>query len=217
MLLRIADYRHLRTSSAGSRAARAAKVSAFKRAECADGVSRMDHHHSAGMRSRCHHLRTAAAPAPISEANASGESQSPITERKDAMWPDMPIGLGQSVLDVKAILSHDDGTHLYENRPMADRMSETEEKLAFIGRVKRARMARYDTQKPMCTILGIDQGTYKQYETRTPLPHRLIPKFCAATGVDMEWLLTGEGKGPVEADVPPPQKRPRKLRRANAA
>jgi hypothetical protein len=83
-----------------------------------------------------------------------------------------------------------------------DRMSETEEKLAFIKRVRTARMARFDKQKPILTILGVSQGTYKQYETRTPLPYRFIPKFCAATGVDMEWLLTGEGKGPEVAEIP---------------
>lgn len=80
---------------------------------------------------------------------------------------------------------------------MSDRMSETEEKLAFIRRTKAAREARFpEGQKPMLTILGVEQGTYKQYETRTPLPHRYIPKFCAATGVSLDWLLTGEGKGP---------------------
>lgn len=81
-------------------------------------------------------------------------------------------------------------------------MSETEERLAFVGRVKAARKARYKTQKPMCMLLGIEQGTYKQYETRSPLPHRFIPKFCAATGVDMEWLLTGEGQGPRVEEYP---------------
>ena len=85
---------------------------------------------------------------------------------------------------------------------MPDRMSETEEKAAFIGRVRAARVARFDKQRPMLTILGIDQGTYKQYETRTPLPWRLIPKFCAATGVDIEWLLTGEGAGPKTVPLP---------------
>jgi transcriptional regulator with XRE-family HTH domain len=85
---------------------------------------------------------------------------------------------------------------------MADRMSETEEKLAFINRVKQARKQRFETQKPICTILEIDQGTYKQYETRTALPHRYIPKFCAATGVSIEWLLTGEGQGPPQPEYP---------------
>lgn len=100
---------------------------------------------------------------------------------------------------------------------MPDRMSETEEKAAFIRRTRLAREARYETQKPMLTILGIEQGTYKQYETRTPLPHRFIPKFCAATGVSVEWLLTGEGEGPAQIEYPrlvPKKVRPRKRNRA---
>lgn len=88
-----------------------------------------------------------------------------------------------------------------DNVSMA-RMSDTEEKLAFIRRTKLAREATFETQKPMCTILGLDQGTYKQYESRTPLPHRYIPKFCAATRVSMEWLLTGEGQGPPTQEYP---------------
>lgn len=114
----------------------------------------------------------------------------------------MESALGHYVLNFKANVSHDLGFGRVEAVAMTDRMSETEEKLAFIARTRRARAARFDTQKPMLTILGIDQGTYKQYETRTPLPHRFIPKFCAATGVDIEWLLTGEGKGPKEEMIP---------------
>jgi len=93
------------------------------------------------------------------------------------------------------------------------RMSETEEKLSFIRRVKLAREAAFDSQKPMLTILGLEQGTYKQYETRTPLPHRFIPKFCAATQVSIEWLLTGEGRGPPDY----PKEIPARVRRRRAA
>jgi hypothetical protein len=118
----------------------------------------------------------------------------------------IPGLLGPFVLDVKANVSYDTGIDSLDNADM-DRMSETEEKLSFIGRVRAARMARYPTQKPMLTILGVDQGTYKQYEKRTPLPHRYIPKFCAATGVSMEWLLTGEGQGPAVEPLPAPRKR----------
>jgi hypothetical protein len=85
---------------------------------------------------------------------------------------------------------------------MAKKPSETEQKRAFIARVKAAREWRFSTQRPMLTILELDQGTYKQYETRTPLPHRFIPKFCAATGVSVEWLLTGTGEGPKQATAP---------------
>jgi hypothetical protein len=104
-------------------------------------------------------------------------------------------------------MSCDDLGTFGEIPAMPDRMSETEEKAAFIGRVRAAREARFPTQKPMLTILGIEQGTYKQYETRTPLPYRFIPKFCAACGVSIEWLLTGEGEGPMV--VPLPAKRNR--------
>lgn len=95
---------------------------------------------------------------------------------------------------------------------MSERMSETEEKLAFIRRVRLAREARFDSQHPMCVILGIDQGTYKQYETRTELPNKYIPKFVAATGVSFEWLHTGEGKGPENmVPVPKPSKGRKKV------
>ena len=110
-------------------------------------------------------------------------------------------------------MSHDSKRAVRDNVSMA-RMSEMEEKAAFIGRVRQAREAAFDTQKPMQTILDIDQGTYKQYETRTPLPHRFIPKFCAATNVSMEWLLTGEGKGPAEHPRETPARLPRRRKAA---
>lgn len=111
-------------------------------------------------------------------------------------------------------MSYDDHASVLENASM-DRMSETEEKAAFIRRTKLAREARFPTQNPMLTILGVEQGTYKQYETRTPLPHRFIPKFCAATGVSLEWLLTGEGKGPAITPIlqPAPKSAPRAAKR----
>lgn len=127
--------------------------------------------------------------------------------------------LGPFVLKSKAKVSYDEKIDFGHNVGMADRMSETEEKLAFIKRTKDARKARFDTQTPMLTILGVDQGTYKQYEKRTPLPWRYIPKFCAATGVSLEWLLTGEGKGgPVvkeyPKEVPKPARKPQRRRAA---
>lgn len=119
----------------------------------------------------------------------------------------MPPSIGPIVLSVKANMSCDDSGEFCQNTVMADRMSESEEKAAFIGRVRAARESRYHTQKPMLTILGLDQGTYKQYERRTPLPWRFIPKFCAACGISIEWLLTGEGDGPKVVPLPPKRKR----------
>lgn len=185
-------------------------------------------HHSDGMLSRCHHFETAEADARISDAIASRDCQSAITSRNEAMLTNggvevsvTPEYLGQLVLTGKANLSHDCGRSHGEGSGMVDRMSETEEKLAFIGRTKQAREARFPTQKPILVILGLDQGTYKQYEVRTPLPHRYIPKFCAACGVDIEWLLTGEGKGPVLFDPPrlvsSAERRPRGRKKRQAA
>lgn len=43
---------------------------------------------------------------------------------------------------------------------------------------------------------GMKQDHYKQYETRSPLPHALIDRFLKLTGVSYEWLFTGRGAGP---------------------
>jgi hypothetical protein len=169
---------------------------------------------SAGMRLRSNHLATVHKLAPVSAIIVARDGQSSSNDRGvSVMNPD----LGQTVLPVKAKKSYDIENVIRQSLGMADRMSETEEKLAFIGRVRAARMARFDTQKPMLTILGLDQGTYKQYEKRTPLPWRFIPKFCAATGVEIEWLLTGEGRGPAVEPLPSPRKREQKTAKRRAA
>ena len=199
IVVNLADYHH-RVASTASRAARPAIFSAVSPSDCAGAVIKIDFHHSAGIRSRCSHLRTAGALAPISAAIASGEGQSPMTDRNEVAF-DIESSLGHIVLNGKANLSHDCGLAVDENGLMADKLSETEQKHAFISRVRLAREARYPTQKPILIILDIDQGLYKQYESRTPLPHRFIPKFCAATGVEIDWLLTGEGKGPVATEI----------------
>lgn len=192
-------------------------ISAESPAALATSVARIGTHHSAGMLSRCAHLRAIGEGAPIDLANAPGEIQSPITSRNDEI-DFMESPLGHFVLKCKATLSYDCGIEVRDNGLMGDRVSETEEKRRFIRRVKLAREARFDTQNPMLTILGLAQGTYKQYETRTPLPHRFIPKFCAATGVSMDWLLTGTGKGPgIPAVAPMTEKPSRQSGRRRAA
>lgn len=138
-----------------------------------------------------------------SRATSSNEGQSLSTS---LTLPSMPYAVGPQVLNVKVNTSYDESLDFSEN-PAMDRMSETEERAAFIGRVRAAREARFPTQKPICIILGIDQGTYKQYESRTVLPHRFIPKFCAACGVTLDWLLTGEGSGPNAVPIFPPDRR----------
>lgn len=176
--------------------AKSASISAFKPFDRATLVDRIDFHHSDGIELRHHHLRTADTDAPISPAKSSLVSHQPMMSLKDEGRSAMPELLGQAVLKIKAKMSREEPILLGDYASYMDRMSETEEKAHFIGRTVAARRARYATQKEICALLEVDQGTYKQYETRTPLPHRLIPKFCIATGVSMEWLLSGEGKGP---------------------
>jgi len=43
----------------------------------------------------------------------------------------------------------------------------------------------------MADALGIPAGTYTRYETRTMMPHHLIPRFCQITGVTTDWLFYG--------------------------
>jgi hypothetical protein len=122
----------------------------------------------------------------------------------------MRDGIGHGVHEVKEQIvqeNHDytscDNVSDFVQVPSMERKAEREETEAFIRRTREARAARFDTQKPICLLLEVDQGTYKQYETRTPLPRRYIPKFCAACGVSIEWLLTGEGQAPGDVVVPP--------------
>jgi hypothetical protein len=168
-----------------------------------------DFHHSDGIRSRCHHLRTADAGAPTSVARSSSEDQSEMMERNEST---MSNQLGQIVLNDKANVSRDCGTVLGDDGFMGKKLSDAEGRAAFIRRTREAREARFSSQSPILVILDLEQGTYKQYETRTPLPYRYIPKFCAATGVSIEWLLTGEGQGPeirTHAEPLRPKKRSR--------
>jgi transcriptional regulator with XRE-family HTH domain len=53
----------------------------------------------------------------------------------------------------------------------------------FADRVKAIREEMDWTQKDMAEILVIPLERYKKYETRSALPHRLIPVFCKVTGV----------------------------------
>lgn len=105
----------------------------------------------------------------------------------------------------------------HDNADMAGKRNETEEIRAFIARVKAAREGRY-TQKQIAGILDIAQDVYKHYENRSPLPHRYVPKFVLATGVNYEWLLANEGEGPAVKPLPEPKPRKaRTTRRGKAA
>lgn len=95
--------------------------------------------------------------------------------------------LGQLVLKCKDVLSYDAEPARGDNTPM----SRTEYKRAFIARTKAARESAKLTQQQIADALRIPQDRYKQYETRSLLPHDLIPGFCLVTKIDPADLFTG--------------------------
>jgi transcriptional regulator with XRE-family HTH domain len=79
---------------------------------------------------------------------------------------------------------------------MADSSSQFREGLS--ARVKLAREAAGFTQEEMALILGVTQTRLSKWEgaRKSQIPHELMQRFCLATRVSIEWLITGEGPGP---------------------
>ena len=102
--------------------------------------------------------------------------------------------LGRNVLKGKTKTSHDYEDDSWLKGCMADDNKSTPLTAWMSGFIERTRKAREDakfTQHEMATILGVGQGTYKNYETNRCLPHQYIPQFCTATRVNEEWLFNG--------------------------
>ena len=59
----------------------------------------------------------------------------------------------------------------------------------FMVRTKVARARTGYTQGKLGSLLGMDQGTYKNYETKRVLQARYIPTFCVICRVDAAWLF----------------------------
>ena len=218
--------RHARTFS--RRRAKLVNCSGETAADLAFSVPRIEDHRSGGIQSRCHHLVTIPADAPISKAKAvrapcaSFGPQSSITSRNELSFA-MPNVLGQSVLKRKRFLSLDAQRSLGHNVRMGEGETETQFKQAFTKRIKEARVARGWKQWQMAEALNMPQDKYKQYEGRTLLPHHLIGRFCLITHVDPVWLLTGRGEKPlrpikaVENEQAPARPAKRRLRSKRAA
>ena len=173
-------------------------------------VAKITDHHSAGMLLRCHHLETVRESAPISAANASLVSQSSITERNDNK-SGMAKELRQSVLNRKANLAADNGKDSRHYVFMsAAKAPPSLFKRQFIARTAIARERAGKSQEQMAAELGISQGTYHKYESRSPLPHHLIVSFCTLCKITPEWLYTAA----VELPESKPQRRKRRLKKA---
>lgn len=71
-------------------------------------------------------------------------------------------------------------------------MTPSEFKRAFTGRVRRLRESLGWERKEFAKEMGVTPARWIKYETRTPLPHYLVPRFCRTFGVDVWYLFTGE-------------------------
>lgn len=68
-------------------------------------------------------------------------------------------------------------------------------KQAQARRLKQARLLRYEHGTDAAEALGLNRQTYLPYENengRTGFRHR-APHFAQFFGVNLEWLLTGDG------------------------
>jgi hypothetical protein len=210
--------RHARASTT-SRAAKAVKISAVTPALTARSVPSTADHHSAGSLSRCHHLETAVAGAPVSAAMASRDGQSSMMDRNEANSV-MPKHLGQSVLKRKAIVSAD-CVHLSGHTV---RMAHDDEDLAesqwreeFRQRIIAARGNR--TQAVMAELLGILTNTYGKYEApgrKSVMPVRLLPRFAKICGISLEDLIEGPKESASKQPAKPATKVPASRARRKA-
>jgi hypothetical protein len=210
----IVDLDHAR-ASADSRAAKAVKRSADTAPSLARSVKSSAAQYSAGILSRCHHLRTAGKLTPISEAKASCESQSLMTSLNEAI-SDMPVSLGQFVPKSNANVSTDNTKLSGHSVPMEDedeKLAETQWREEFRKRIIEARGGR--KQAVMAELLGILTNTYGKYEAesrKSVMPVRLLPRFAKICGVDLVELIEGPRKAqtPTKPRLVKPVDKPQK-------
>jgi DNA-binding XRE family transcriptional regulator len=195
------------------RAAKETRTSAVRPPTRAASVARIALQNSAGTLSRCRHLEAVAGFTPISFAKASTVGHRPTTSRN--VVKRMRELIGRQVLEGKENFSSDP-----EDDSSQSSIMETEDTYAeaFTRRVYSAREHASLRQEDVADVLGIQQSTYSKYEFRTPLPHRYIRAFCMLCRVNVEWLVTGQGKGPALLERPPKRKRgPNKTRKPRKA
>jgi DNA-binding XRE family transcriptional regulator len=82
--------------------------------------------------------------------------------------------------------------HTVHNPGMAPGASDF--KKAFLDRTAKLREGWGGSQADMAEALGIRTSNYEKYETRTPLPHYLIPRFAQIVEVEISFLFTGRAR-----------------------
>ena len=156
-----------------------------------------------GIELRCHHLSTVLGGKPSSRASkvaatsrpSEGDHSSMISwNERGRLLLDMDANIGQSVLSGKGCLgmsvlgqtvlineptlSQDLVVALVQDVAVVPKIPRREARRGFIQRTREARVRSGLSQIQMAEQLGIEQGTYKNYETNRPLPHELVLPFC---------------------------------------
>lgn len=165
-------------AAASRLAARSASNSAVMPASRARGSPSKADHHSAGMESRWRHFNTVHSDVPSSAPMTRELGHRSITSVKHEI--DMPAMLGRAVLDCKPKSSRDMPVDSGQTVPM---LSRKEFRRGFIQRTREARSSVGLSASEVARRLGIDQGTYKNYEINRPLPHEYVLPFCEICGI----------------------------------
>lgn len=101
--------------------------------------------------------------------------------------------MGQCVPYVKDDVSPAFHRRLCENWRMAiDWLTEKEFNERLCARIARLREERGWTQAQMAAALIVPFERYKKYETRSPMPGYLIPRFAQHVDRDVAYILTGK-------------------------
>lgn len=171
-------------TSARSRAAKSAKISRVTPASLAAGKETIADHHSGGMLLRCHHFETTQSPAPRSVRNASRVGHSSITVRNDVI--DMRDFIGRCVLKRKPQSSLDERVLLGHTVLMVKAKNKRQQ---IIERTAILRIRAGVSQQQVADALNIRQDTYKNYETKRPLPQEYVEVFCTVCRIEPNELF----------------------------
>lgn len=99
--------------------------------------------------------------------------------------------MGQFVPSVKDKMSRDVKNWFRHTSGMSTWLDELEFNDALCARVQRLRKERDWSQQQMATAIGVPFERYKKYETRSPIPPYLIPRFAMIVDRSVAYILTG--------------------------
>lgn len=101
------------------------------------------------------------------------------------------FSMGQIVPTVKDNMSRDSNFALRHNRTMDLWLDEAQFNDEICARIQRLREEREWNQRQMAAAIGVPFERYKKYETRSPMPPYLIPRFAQIVDRSMSYILTG--------------------------